>query len=125
MAAIVETVSRPIHSSHVHFFIVRVCGQSSPAFSPEKMEAALISACKETLNSKHVTGVMALDKDGLCLYSEGFNEQMGGVISSIVREAMELDGGKTNPLTIEIGTEKGRLLVYTQKHITTAIFKTC
>jgi hypothetical protein len=87
------------------------------------MENQVIEACKDALNNKSVVGVMALDNNGLCLFSQGLNEQLSGVISAIVDEAKELEGDRHKP-TIEIGTDKGRLLIGKHNHITTAIFKT-
>jgi hypothetical protein len=87
------------------------------------MESKVIEACKEALTGKNVSGVMALDQDGLCLFSQGLSEQLSGVINAIVNETKELDGEKHTP-TIEIGVDKGRLLIHKHNHITTVIFKT-
>ena len=69
------------------------------------MEKDLVSICKETLNEKNVNGMIALNKDGLCLFSEGFSDDnVGGQISAIYNLVKELDK-KSLPL-VEIGNEK-------------------
>lgn len=86
------------------------------------MENAVIEACKEALAGKNVIGVMALDQDGLCLFSQGLNEQLSGVINAIVNETKELESDRNVPL-VEIGTDKGRLLIHQHNQITTVILK--
>lgn len=93
------------------------------------MEKELIATCKEVFTqSKGVKGVLAMDCDGLCLFSEGFSdENIAGPISSIASLAVELESvSRSSPISrpvIEIGTDKGKLLISTRKSITTAIFK--
>lgn len=86
------------------------------------MENELVNVCKETLNEKNVNGIIALNKDGLCLFSEGFPEDnVGGQISAIYNLAKELDK-KSSPL-VQIGNDKIKLLIKEKSSITTAVLK--
>ena len=86
------------------------------------MEKDLVSACKETLNEKNVNGIIALNKDGLCLFSEGFpDDNVSGQISSIYNLAKQLDK-KCLPI-IQIGNDKMKLLIKEKNSITTAVLK--
>lgn len=87
------------------------------------MEKDLQTLCKEALSEKNVNGVIALNKDGLCLFSEGFPEDnnVGGQISAIYSLAKELDK-KSTPI-VQIGNEKTRLLIKEKNSVTTAVLK--
>lgn len=86
------------------------------------MEKDLNTICKETLSEKNVSGLIALNKDGLCLFNEGFPENISGQISSIYSLAKGLD--KKNSPIVQIGNEKSKMFIKEKDSIVTAVLKT-
>ncbi|XP_053207102.1 ragulator complex protein LAMTOR5 homolog [Panonychus citri] len=86
------------------------------------MESGLIEVSKEVLSKPKVKGYMAIDEKGLCLHSEGINENLSGIFSSIANSAKLLDS-QDEPV-IELETDKGKILIQGKGNIVTTIYKT-
>ncbi|XP_015793099.1 uncharacterized protein LOC107369643 [Tetranychus urticae] len=86
------------------------------------MESGLVEISNEVLSRPKVKGFMAIDNKGLCLQSEGINENLSGIFSAIANSAKLLDT-EDDPV-VELETDKGRILIQGKGNVVTTIYKT-